>query len=122
MTQNLISYIMELRGGKMIIYKITNKIDGKIYIGQTCRTFEERMKEHYSHANVYVDRAIRKYGKENFDCVVIDTAETMDELNEKEIYWIDYFNSMNPNGYNLCIGGNNTKGYIHRLESRIKNE
>lgn len=104
----------------VIIYKITNKINRKNYIGQTCRTLEERMKEHLSHTTQYIDKVLRKYGKDNFEISIIDNAITIDELNEKEMYWISHFDSIKPNGYNLCIGGDNTKGYSHRLESRLK--
>lgn len=104
----------------MIIYKIENKENGMIYIGQTVRTLRERTLEHARNKETYIDRTMNKYGIEHFDISVIDTAETMDELNEKEIYWIKHYNSMKPNGYNLCYGGNNTKGFHHSEESKAK--
>jgi hypothetical protein len=51
--------------------------------------------------------AIRKYGWDNFDADIIDNAENIEELNQKEIYWIKYYKSISPNGYNLEIGGKN---------------
>lgn len=104
----------------MIIYKATNKINGKMYIGQTARTLDVRMAEHARHSNTPFDRAVQKYGMENFDVETIDTASSIDELNQKEIYWIKYYNTYGDNGYNACIGGENTKGYHHREESKAK--
>ena len=103
----------------MIIYCITNKINGKQYVGQTVRTAEERFKEHCRDKKMYISKAIRKYGKENFIVETIDSALLIDDLNEKEIYWIDKFKTKKPNGYNLCNGGDNTFGFNHRPESKI---
>jgi group I intron endonuclease len=104
----------------MIIYLIINKVNGKKYIGQTARSFQERMKEHISHSTQLIDRKIREYGIDSFECKVIDQANSIEELNQKEINWINKENSLMPNGYNLCIGGDNTLGYNHRLESKKK--
>lgn len=103
----------------MIIYCITNKINGKQYVGQTVRSAEERFKQHCRDKKMYISKAIRKYGKENFIVEVIDSALLIDDLNEKEIYWIDKFKTKKPNGYNLCNGGDNTFGFNHRPESKI---
>lgn len=102
----------------MIIYKIQNKINNKIYIGQTTRTLDERIGEH-KRKNSLISRAIKKYGIDNFDINIIDNARTIDELNKKEIYYIKLYDSIS-NGYNLCDGGNNTKGYHHTKESKLK--
>lgn len=88
----------------MWIYKITNIQNNKIYIGQTIRPIEQRFQRHISDAlNNIIDthfaRAIRKYGKENFIIEQIDIAQTQDELNQKEQYWIKYYNSV-KDGYN----------------------
>ena len=104
----------------MVIYKITNQINGKIYIGQTVRALEERMRQHKRNSKTAIDRALHKYGAENFSVEVIDTAETPEELNAKEIAWIASYNSMAPNGYNLCKGGESTSGFKHREESKRK--
>ena len=94
-----------------VIYKITNKLDGKIYIGKTARTLEERMKEHTRGKKTYIDRAISKYGIDTFKVVVIEECNTEKELNEREIYWIDFFNCKFPNGYNMTDGGEGSLGY-----------
>ena len=98
----------------MIIYKATNLINNKIYIGQTTNSLEYRKNQHFREArcdkrkNTYFHNAINKYGENNFDFIVIDSAESIDELNEKERYWISYYNSTNKDkGYNLDSGGNN---------------
>lgn len=104
----------------MIIYKIQNKITNKIYIGQTVRALKERMKEHCSHSKTAIDKALNKYEKKNFKCKVIDTAKTIEELNNKEKFWIAYYNCCVPNGYNLCTGGENTMGYKHTRLTKIK--
>ena len=94
----------------MYIYKITNLINNKIYVGQTIRTIEARFKRHcYSQSSnsirTAMNLAIRKYGKDNFKIELLDTATTRDELNIKENYWILKLNSLSPNGYNLNTGG-----------------
>lgn len=102
----------------MIIYKITNKQNGKIYIGQTIHSLENRWKRHqYDALNNIIDthfaRAIRYYGAENFSTEIIDTAKTQEELTEKEYYWIHKYKAV-QNGYNenedgLKCGGNTYK-------------
>lgn len=91
----------------MIIYKITNKINGKIYIGQTTHSIEKRWKEHCrDNDGCSIHNAIRKYGKENFTVEQIDVVCDRDELNKKEQYWIKFYDSMNKEkGYNLTSGG-----------------
>lgn len=104
----------------MIIYKITNKINNKIYIGQTIRTLEERVKEHKRKKNCSLYKAFNKYGIENFDFEIIEKCNSTEEMNEKEIYWIKYYDCLMPKGYNLCEGGGQTNGYTHKEESKIK--
>lgn len=104
----------------MIIYTFKNKVNGKVYVGQTCRTFKERMGEHLRHKNTTLGKALAKYGIDNFEYGIIDEAKTIEELNEKEIFWIEKLNSITPYGYNLCKGGNNTLGYNHKEESKEK--
>ena len=85
------------------IYKITNLIDNKVYIGLTTRTVEARWKEHCRHGSQQIDDAIQLYGIENFQ---IETLEECDEsiLDDREKYWIDYYDSFR-NGYNNTYGG-----------------
>ena len=92
----------------MIIYKIESRLDGKIYVGQTQRTLKERISEHMrgGRRRSYIDRAIKTHGIENFTVEVIEECSTVEELNEREIFWIRELNSRYPNGYNLTSGGN----------------
>lgn len=95
------------------IYKLTNIKNNKSYIGQTVREPEERWKEHRSHANTDstpLARAIKKYGWDSFKTEVIDTAQTAEEADEKEKYWIEYYKTCiqvygREAGYNITPGG-----------------
>jgi group I intron endonuclease len=89
----------------MIIYKATNKINNKIYVGQTTKKLEERIKGHLKKSKSIISKAINKHGIENFTFEVIDYAINKDELDEKEIYWIKICNSLTPIGYNISNGG-----------------
>lgn len=90
------------------IYKFENKLNGKIYIGQS-RCIERRYKSHvYCENPKYeLDRAIKKYGIENFNYDILETFNTtnLEEVNkwmdEREEYYIKFYNCLNPNGYNL---------------------
>ncbi len=94
----------------MYIYKITNKVNGKEYIGQTTSTITKRWREHCVPDSpcLNIGRAIQKYGKENFTIDVIAEAESIEELNTLESYFIQNLNTMAPTGYNLRTGGNNS--------------
>ena len=91
------------------IYTITNQINGKKYVGQTIQDIQQRFREHTYNAKKGLDstlyRAIRKYGIENFIIEAIDTAETTEELNQKEIDWIQKLGSTQHIGYNMRLGG-----------------
>ena len=105
----------------MIIYKITNQLNQKCYIGQTIRTLEERWKRHQNDAlnnvlNTHFARAIRYYGPENFSLEIIDTATTQEELTKKESYWIKYYNSI-ENGYNETDAENKSGGNTYKSKT-----
>ena len=89
----------------MIIYKVENKINGEIYIGQTKKDLSERIAGHILNKKSYFSRALGKYGLESFLISVIDEAEIREILNEKEKYWIKFYNCRVPYGYNLTSGG-----------------
>jgi hypothetical protein len=85
----------------MQIYKITNLINSKIYIGK-----DTNSNKNYYGSGVILKNAIKKYGIENFNKEIIDTAENNEELSKKEKYWIDFYNSTNKEiGYNISKGG-----------------
>lgn len=91
------------------IYKITNKVNGKSYIGQTIQNVKERFYQHcaikcsQAVLNMAIHKAINKYGKSNFTIEVIEEVESTN-LNDREKYWIRYYDSYN-NGYNSTEGG-----------------
>ena len=85
----------------MVIYKTTNLINGKIYVGQ-----DSHNDSNYLGSGYYLIRAVNKYGKENFQKEILCKCKTKEELNEKEIYWIKKLKSQNRAvGYNLTEGG-----------------
>lgn len=93
----------------MVIYKITNAVNGKVYIGLTQNPVQERFRRHVNDAknhviDTHLTRAINKYGEENFSWEIIDSAATREELVEKEEYWIRYYDSCHK-GYNTSPGG-----------------
>jgi group I intron endonuclease len=105
-----------------IIYKAVNKINGKMYIGQTTRGLEARKRQHEdcnkytTTTKHYFQNALAKYGNDNFSWSVLDTADSEDELNELEAYYIDFFGTIFQKlGYNLVSGG---KSHIPNEESR----
>ncbi len=87
-----------------VVYLIVCKLNGKPYVGQTKQKLHRRMEQHKV-ASSAIGNAIRKYGLENFTIEVIEECETLEQLNEREMFWIAYFNSKAPNGYNLTNGG-----------------
>lgn len=110
------------------IYKITNKINGKIYVGQTMKSLEERFQKHCwgttekdsYHFNMAIKKAIKKYGKQNFTIELIEEVK-QDELDEREVYWISYYDSYNQ-GYNCTLGGQNGATRPTSLNWREENE
>lgn len=103
-----------------------------MYIGQTCRKLKERINEHIKTAKIQSDirfnypfyRAIRKYGENNLIWEIIDYADTQMELDEKEKYWIAYYNTYirnkHSNGYNQTVGGKGQTGLIHSKKTKDK--
>ena len=91
------------------IYKITNTINGKSYIGQTIQNVKEGFYQHCATkcskavSNMAIHRAIKKYGKSNFTVEVIEEIDSAN-LNDRERYWIKCYNSYN-NEYNSTKGG-----------------
>lgn len=89
------------------IYKITNQINGKIYIGQSNDIYRRWKEEKFykGHCNNPLKRAFNKYGLENFDFEIIEEC-SIEELDEKEIYYISLYKSNEYEfGYNLTSGG-----------------
>lgn len=107
------------------VYKITNKINNKVYIGITSKGISARWKEHLYNAEhdcpFKLHRALRKYGKENFSIELIDFCNSWEELTEKEKYYIAQYRSTEDEfGYNLTEGGDGTFGRKHSEETKEK--
>lgn len=107
------------------VYKITNKITGKIYIGITNQGSGARYRHHWYESRIGepspIHRSMAEYGEDNFTLEIIDFAETYEELKEKEKFWIKKFNSTDRNiGYNLTEGGDGTFGRTHSEETKEK--
>lgn len=106
----------KLRG---IIYCLTNTITNTQYIGQTTQPLKKRLKDHFAPSKAdksYIGRAIRKYGKENFNVEVIAEVN-IDELNYLEQTCIMQRDTLSPRGYNLTTGG---KRFNHTEETKRK--
>lgn len=103
----------------------TNKINGKCYVGQTVGSLRQRRNNHISAAKAYRDNcyfhnAIRKYGADNFDWIILhDDITDIDFLNRLEIYYIGYYDTF-ENGYNLTLGGGGMVGYTPSTKTRKK--
>lgn len=98
------------------IYKITNIVQNKVYIGQAINLWE-RIRNGYINAlpknrnhNIHLQRAWNKYGEENFTIEIIELCK-INELDDKEQYWIDYYKSYdNQYGYNICREAGSCRG------------
>lgn len=113
------------------IYKITNKLNGKCYIGQSL-DIEQRWSKHLSTfkrkncPNYKIYRAFAKYGLENFTFEILEECMP-EELDHQEVYWINFFNSF-EDGYNMSLGGkacngtNDKKVYQYSLSGHLIKE
>lgn len=106
----------------MFIYKITNKINNKSYIGQTVGCLKKRWSKHCSEKSkcIILKNAIKKYGKDNFIIEEIDGANFQSELNYKEWLLIHKFNSLWPNGYNIKKGGEQGGKWSLKMKEHMK--
>ncbi|MDD4389705.1 MAG: GIY-YIG nuclease family protein [Eubacteriales bacterium] len=107
----------------MYIYKTRNKINGKIYIGKSEKLYEKSIM--YLGSGIKLLHAIKKYGKISFEKELLCTCSSISELNEKEKYYIAFYNSTNDNiGYNIAPGGEggdlytNHPDYINLIENK----
>lgn len=129
----------DLKNTKMIIYKITNTVNDKCYIGQTINTFNKRYeakgegiervynylkgltKHRKKSYNRHLLYAIEKYGFESFSIEILETCKTIAKLNSREIYYIKLYKSSNPAyGYNVQQGGENYKQSAKLKKQRAK--
>lgn len=97
---------IQRKGG---VYVITNKQTGQKYVGQTC-FLHRREREHFEpknkkRHNIRLAEDIEKYGRKSFSFEVLEEIDDRSKRDEREIFWIDYFNSRVPHGYNIGRGG-----------------
>lgn len=122
----------------MVIYRLTCRVSGRVYIGKTVKPAEHRWNQHIADAadglDLFLHRAIRKHGSKAFSLDVLYTAKTVEELNAMETFFIVLHQSHRPeNGYNMTLGGDggitpgggapkgnkNALGFRHTPEERI---
>lgn len=126
--------MFSLEHTKMIIYKITNNINGKCYIGQSQHTFNRRYerkgfgaervlacyefsKQKGEHYNIHLYRSMKKYGVENFTVEILEQCKTVAKLNSREKYYIKLYNSADPDfGYNQQLGGG-SRQYTKKMKN-----
>lgn len=109
----------------MIIYLITNTVAGKHYVGQTTRGFDVRVKQHKKelrlgiHHNTYLQRHWIKYGESSFTFTAVARARHQLELDQLENIYLDMYESMTPNGYNLKTGGQRQNSYSESSRKKM---
>lgn len=100
-----------------VIYRFKNKVNGKVYIGQTIKPLRKRVIQHVTCSNPntkchksYFHRALNKYGIENFELNILEICSCQKELDERERYWIAHYKSTDKRfGYNIDSGGSKGK-------------
>ncbi len=102
----------------MILYKVTNLVNGKLYIGRTKGSLSHRIREHCKNGYALYT-AIKKYGAENFEWKILCSSHFIEDTNNQEQFYIDYYRSRDY-GYNLTAGGKGTMDYHLSLELRKK--
>lgn len=98
---------------KKDIYIIKNDINNKVYIGQAINTvhrFKTHCKPSSLRDGLLIDKAIHKYGSKHFYVEILESQ--IENYNEREQYWIQFYNSLKPNGYNILPGGENPPRYV----------
>lgn len=118
----MVIFIYKPYSMKNIIYKITNIVNNKIYIGCTTKGLNNRKREHHSRClktnyKTKLCDSMRKHGFDNFNFEVIKECDTTEEMFLNEIYYIGLYNSK-KNGYNLTVGGEGCLGYKHTKKTK----
>lgn len=101
------------------VYAFRNKLNGKVYVGQSQNVNTRRIQHERGDTSNSrrFHNAMQKYGAEGFDWVVLEYCQ-IEQLNEREAYWVQKLESLHPNGYNLTSGGGAFQK--HHLETRLK--
>ncbi|MDD4292213.1 MAG: hypothetical protein PHX51_08295 [Clostridia bacterium] len=112
---------MLIKDRKYLVYKHTSS-SNKSYIGITSNSADDRLHEHNNAAKqgstLIFHRAIIKYGLENFKTEILAFDLTCDEACAAEIYFIKFYNTLKPNGYNITSGGDGVRDYKHTEETK----
>lgn len=108
----------------MVVYRITNRINGKTYIGKTIVSVEKRWKEHVWDAahrlDLYLHRSIRVHGAESFSIEILYQAKTLRELNAMETFFIILHQSHRAeHGYNMTLGGEGGAQILPSVRARM---
>lgn len=103
-----------------IIYKITDKKTNKSYIGQTTKDLDSRIKSHLRE-DKHISHALKKYGLNNFVIEEIVSVFNLDFLNKLETHFIEYYNTLHPNGFNHTCGGDNKGKVSERTRKKMSN-
>lgn len=98
--------------------------NGKRYVGQTCQEPEQRWRDGVGYKGcVHFERAIKKYGWDNFEHQILDVASSLDEANELERHYISEFRSNEPEyGYNMTEGGSHGYAFTDEVRNKIKEQ
>lgn len=110
----------------MLVYKITNSVNDKLYIGVTVKTLQNRWNRHKSSANngsnSPIHRAMRKYGFDAFSIELIMEVNSVEEMKKMEQMFIEEYNTFGPDGrgYNATKGGDGTWGRTHSQQTLEK--
>ena len=103
------------------MYSVMHILTGIYYIGWTSQTINKRWNEHCSYkenrSDTYFHRALRKYGKENFEWNVIQYFTSIEEAKQAEIFWIAYLKECGIVLYNRTDGGDGVTGFTHSKET-----
>ena len=110
---------------KGTIYKIVNKQNNKVYIGQTTKSPFSRLAEHYKYSKTGcvqdgLHRDLALYGVCNFSIEIVEEDIPLSKLDEREIHYIAKFNSFTPNGYNLTRGGQYENRHTKLTETDVR--
>lgn len=102
-----------------VIYLAKNLVNGKMYVGQTTSSVPLRVRQHRSRRSL-LGLALIKYGRQAFTIEIVDSAETGDDLDAKEVSWIARMNCMTPFGYNRATGGRVNRGWKQPDSAKAK--
>lgn len=118
--RDILHFLVKIdRMAYMIIYQLTNKLNGKSYIGQTIGTLKQRLRSHLDKRSksMAIHKALKKYGVSGFDCKVLLYCNDKEEAHFYETSLIAKLGTLVPNGYNILAGG---QGNVHTEATKAK--